>query len=173
MEVLSLAIDSNNVKWIGTMTGLFSYNDVEFTQHISFYDSPYYYVGDIEIDQDNSVWFWVGNHTGTTILAKYTPEDSTTSVETHPHPEELPIIEARPNPFNPKTTISYTLPEAASVKLDVYSVSGQKIETLVNCFTTAGNHTVLFDALKHGSGIYIYKFQAGDYVKTGKMVMVR
>ncbi|MBN1293866.1 MAG: T9SS type A sorting domain-containing protein, partial [Candidatus Latescibacteria bacterium] len=89
------------------------------------------------------------------------------------HPEELPIIEVHPNPFNPRTTISYSLPEAADVKLDVYSICGQKIETLIDGFMNVGIHTALFDASKHGSGIYIYRFQAGEYVKTGKMVMVK
>ena len=174
-NVLSLAVDSQNIKWIGTIKSLFRYDDSEFKQVISFesFDYDYFWVSDIEIDVDGSVWFVVANGSDGSILAKYTPEDSTTSVETEPLPEELPIVEAHPNPFNPRTTISYSLPEAMYVSLNIYSITGQKVATLVNGFIPAGNYNVIFDGSHFASGLYIYRFQAGDFMKTGKIVMVR
>ena len=171
INVLSLALDSQNIKWIGTITSLFRYDDREFTQVISFDD--YSWISDIEIDDDGSVWFVVSHRSDGTILAKYTPEDSTTSVETEQLPEKITLQQAHPNPFNPTTTISYSLPEASYVQLDVYSITGQKVTTLVNGFTPAGNHNVIFDGSHFGSGIYIYRFQAEGFRKTGEMLMVR
>jgi hypothetical protein len=78
-----------------------------------------------------------------------------------------------PNPFNPVTTINYMLREPSHIVLNIYALNGQKVETLVNCFMNAGSHTVTFDGSLLASGVYLYRFEAKYFSKTGKMLLVK
>ena len=78
-----------------------------------------------------------------------------------------------PNPFNPATTISYTLPEAAFVSMKVYSLLGEEVATLVNANQPAGTHQVHFDAAGLPSGVYFYRLSAGSFSATRKLMLVR
>jgi len=78
-----------------------------------------------------------------------------------------------PNPFNPTTEIRYNLPERANVRLEIYNLSGQRIETLVNEPQEAGVHWVTWDATGHSSGVYFYKLIAGDRVSARRMTLLR
>ncbi len=78
-----------------------------------------------------------------------------------------------PNPFNPETTIKYSIKNSGNVKLSVYNLKGQKIETLVNENQNPGEHTIVWDAANHASGIYFYKLQAGTYTRTKKMILMK
>jgi len=89
------------------------------------------------------------------------------------HPTEYPTVAAYPNPFNPSTTISYTLPEAAAVHLDIFSVAGQKVATLVDGPMSAGTHSAVFDGAGLASGVYVYRLTAGEAVVNGKVTLVR
>jgi hypothetical protein len=78
-----------------------------------------------------------------------------------------------PNPFNPTTTIRFNLPEAGNVKLTLFNILGQEIKTLVNEVKEAGTHTINFNAGELNSGMYIYKIEAGSFVQTRKMTLVK
>jgi hypothetical protein len=78
-----------------------------------------------------------------------------------------------PNPFNATTTISFDLPSAGCVNLDVYNLAGQKIATLINGNMDAGEHNVIWDASAFSSGIYFYRLTAGDKVFTRRMTLLK
>jgi hypothetical protein len=78
-----------------------------------------------------------------------------------------------PNPFNPSTTIRYALPHRSHVTLTVFSILGQQITTLVNGDIDAGYHTVQFDGSELASGVDLYRMQAGNFVQTRKLLLVR
>jgi hypothetical protein len=78
-----------------------------------------------------------------------------------------------PNPFNPSTTISWQSPVSGHQTLKIYDVLGNEVATLVNEFRNAGSYEVDFDASKLSSGVYFYKLQAGDFVQTKKMLLMK
>jgi len=78
-----------------------------------------------------------------------------------------------PNPFNPVTTIEYSIAKAEKVKISVYNVLGQKVDELVNNKMQAGVYKVNWNASGFASGMYFYKIQAGNFVKTRKMLLMK
>jgi hypothetical protein len=88
-------------------------------------------------------------------------------------PKKFELSQNYPNPFNPTTTVRFNLPEAGNVKLTLFNILGQELKTLVNEFKESGVHTINFDASELNSGIYIYKLEAGSFVQTRKMTLVK
>jgi len=82
-------------------------------------------------------------------------------------------LHAVPNPFNPTTTIGFSLSEASHVTLSVYDLQGRQMATLINGWREAGNHEVTFQAGDLPSGIYIYRVTAGKFNSSGKMVLMK
>jgi hypothetical protein len=78
-----------------------------------------------------------------------------------------------PNPFNPITIISYGLPKSSNVKLTIYDILGREVTVLVNEFKSIGNYSVEFDASELASGTYIYKIEAGEFVSSKKMALIK
>jgi len=78
-----------------------------------------------------------------------------------------------PNPFNPSTTIRYGLPSRSQVTLAVYNTLGQQVATLVEGEQESGYHEVQFDASGLASGVYMYRLQAGDFVQSLKLTLLR
>jgi len=78
-----------------------------------------------------------------------------------------------PNPFNPVTSISFTLPAADHVTVDIYNVAGQKVDTLVNDFMETGKHSVVWDASGFSNGVYFYTLKSGDFSRTMKMTLLK
>jgi len=95
------------------------------------------------------------------------------SFQPHTDPKLLALCQNYPNPFNPTTEIRYVLPRDCKVRLDVHNVAGQKVATLVDGKQKAGYKTARWDAGSFSSGIYFYRLQAGGFVQTRKMVLIR
>ena len=88
-------------------------------------------------------------------------------------PASIELLQAFPNPFNPSTTIRYGLPHKSAVQLTVFNTLGQQVALLQNGEQEAGYHEVKFDASGLSSGVYFYRMQAGDFVQTRKLLLIR
>lgn len=88
-------------------------------------------------------------------------------------PEKIYLQQNYPNPFNPETVISWQLAVGSPVKLTVYNITGQRVAVLVNEKQSAGPHSVKFDASGLASGVYLYRLEAGGFVETKKMILMR
>ena len=93
-------------------------------------------------------------------------------------PAEFALHQNYPNPFNPQTKIRYDLPENSMVNITVYDMLGREVKTLVNQAQDAGFKSIIWDATNDygkaiSAGIYLYQIQAGDYIHTQKMVLLK
>jgi PKD repeat protein len=88
-------------------------------------------------------------------------------------PAEFGLSQNSPNPFNPMTRIQFNVPRESSVRLRVYNVRGQVVETLVDRSMSAGEHFVTWDASNHASGVYFYRIEAPGFTETHKMIMLK
>jgi len=88
-------------------------------------------------------------------------------------PAQYKLSQNYPNPFNPTTNIAFDIPKYNSVKLEIYDMSGKKIEELVNQNLNAGHYQVQWDASKYSSGAYVSKLTTPEYSATSKMMMIK
>ena len=88
-------------------------------------------------------------------------------------PDMFSLDQNYPNPFNPATSIRFGIPEVSDVKLEVYNMLGQKVATLIDGQRNAGYHSVQFDAGNLSSGMYIYRLQAGSFIHTRKLTLIK
>jgi hypothetical protein len=93
-------------------------------------------------------------------------------------PFEFALHENYPNPFNPTTTLRFDLPEVSNLTLTIYNMLGQKVRTFDYQNTSAGYHSVKWNATNDygdpvGAGVYLYQLQTKDFVKTRKMVLLK
>jgi len=89
-------------------------------------------------------------------------------------PDKYELTQNYPNPFNPSTKINYTLPAEANVTLKIFNILGQEVMTLINNeLVSAGNHETTFNASSLPSGIYLYRIQAGTFIQTKKMMLLK
>jgi hypothetical protein len=88
-------------------------------------------------------------------------------------PDKFDLSQNFPNPFNPSTLIKYQLPKSSHVTIKVYNVLGDEVAILVNEEKPAGNYEVNFSSGKLSSGTYFYRIQAGSFVETKKMILMK
>ena len=88
-------------------------------------------------------------------------------------PQEYQLQQNFPNPFNPSTTIQFSIPNSEFVTLKVFNSLGQEVSRLVNTNLTAGTYDFSFDATGLTSGIYFYELSAGDFRETKRMLLVK
>jgi parallel beta-helix repeat protein len=94
----------------------------------------------------------------------------------NPHneiPKKFELSQNFPNPFNPSTSIGYSLPKSEQVNLSIYNLLGQKIVTLSDGIQQPGEHTIIWDAKDYPSGIYFARLEGGDQSKCIKMVLLK
>ncbi|HCY77941.1 MAG TPA: hypothetical protein DHV28_18700 [Ignavibacteriales bacterium] len=88
-------------------------------------------------------------------------------------PKEYSLYQNYPNPFNPTTTIKFDLPKDGLITLDIYDILGRRVTTLVSEFRSAGSYEHSFNASSLASGVYVYKLQAGDFINSKKMLLIK
>jgi hypothetical protein len=103
---------------------------------------------------------------------------SITSVKDRSYPVEFSLSQNFPNPFNPSTTIQYTLQRQEFVRLRIYNLLGQEVATLLEQAQNAGEHTILWNGTNSEgkivtSGVYFYRLETGTFARTKKMLLLR
>ena len=116
--------------------------------------------------------------TAVTLDANTVTQPATVNaVENGLSPQEFSLSQNYPNPFNPSTRIQYSLENAAQVSLKIYNVLGLEVVTLVNGRQEAGSYTVQFNTnegvLSLSSGVYFYRLEAGSFVSTKKLILMK
>ncbi|MFZ5979800.1 MAG: T9SS type A sorting domain-containing protein [Candidatus Zixiibacteriota bacterium] len=109
------------------------------------------------------------------IIGRYEPVEN---IDQYLTPEDFRLYENYPNPFNPTTTISYDLPTASQVKLEIINLLGQRVATLVDGYQTAGHQQIDWNGRNDAgqtvsSGVYFYRLTADNYVQTKKMILLK
>ncbi len=117
----------------------------------------------------------IGNGILIGAFGVYLAADVITAVEGPPPspPANFRLEQNFPNPFNPATTIRYSVPKTGVVNIAVYNLLGQEIKTLVNEEKRPGEYEVRFDTSRLPSGIYFYRLNAGTFTETKKMLLVK
>ena len=88
-------------------------------------------------------------------------------------PTEYNLYQNYPNPFNPTTTILFALPKTSNVQIKIYDVLGNEIAKLLDEYRNPGSYEINFDGSKLSCGVYFYRIQAGDFVDSKKMILMK
>lgn len=114
-------------------------------------------------------------HIGSYYIVDDISLTSATDVASRPNgiPKTFALEQNFPNPFNPTTNIIYDIPTQSHVTLSVFDVLGHEVTTIVNEVQSAGRYKAVLDASRLASGVYFYRIQAGSYVQTRKMTVVK
>jgi hypothetical protein len=142
---------------------------------ITFHDNDGTWEGNVTtsaLNKDNawqtpSVWFetWIGDTTA--VVTGVASRDYASVINSYN------LSQNYPNPFNPTTTINYSLQKSQHVEIVVFNRLGQKVKTLVNSRKPSGSYRVSFNADGLSSGVYFYRFKAGDFEQTRKMILMK
>jgi hypothetical protein len=107
----------------------------------------------------------------------YNPTTTGFITQVNDEPDVIPTVynlfQNYPNPFNPSTIISFSIPASSFVTIRIFDVLGSEVANLVNEEKSAGNYEITFDSKGLSSGVYLYKIQAGKFVETKKMILLR
>jgi outer membrane protein assembly factor BamB len=119
-----------------------------------------------------------GNAYNDTLVTEARSVGETTTGSSESETPPFSLGQCYPNPFNPSTTIGFTLGEAARVRLSIYDVSGRLVRELLDDRRGAGLHSEIWDGTDHAgrgvsSGVYFYRLEAGQFIETKKMVLLR
>jgi L-ascorbate metabolism protein UlaG (beta-lactamase superfamily) len=142
-------------------------------------------LGHIDLGYDPVPYQFVYNITDTSVAGKtrvmiwgelYTITKNTTSISEEMNYAALmssQLSQNYPNPFNPSTIIQYSLPKPGYVTLKIYNTLGQEVAQLVSQRMDAGTYTEEWNASGFTSGVYYYKLEAGGFIETKKLVLLR
>jgi ligand-binding sensor domain-containing protein len=131
---------------------------------------PHYQLGRVAFDADGDLWLSAISEAAAVLrLDEAVDVEPSVSVP----PARLMLAQNRPNPFSPRTTIGFTLPESSQTRLAVFDVRGRLVRTLVDDVLGPGTHAVQFEATDLSSGVYYYRLSTGGANETRRMVHLR
>ena len=113
-----------------------------------------------------------------TFVAHFTERTAVEDMVVNEVPAEFRLLQNYPNPFNPETSIQFEIPEAMRVRISVYNMNGQIVNTITDSELAAGQHMVIWradDYTGHSvpSGVYLYRIEAGHHQEVKKMILMR
>lgn len=128
-------------------------------------------VGDI--DGSTPVFAFVGGNYTNVYFDNYSWIPTDVNETQGNFPVEYILEQNYPNPFNPSTLIRFSIPENSFVSLKVYNVLGKEVSSIISEEMSAGNYEVNFNASNLSSGVYFYKLETENFVKTNKMILMK
>jgi len=172
--ITCMTVESDSIIWLGTNKGgLIKYYNNLVYQELTVYNE----IMDIAIYYENfgswsAKWKCFITTDGCYFMNEYIHIDVEEDIDSH-QPYVFSLKHNYPNPFNPNTKINYSIPSQSFVTLKVFDVLGRELRTLINKEQPLGNYEVEFNASGLTSGIYFYRIQAGQFVDTKKMLLVK
>lgn len=126
-----------------------------------------------DIDGNTPVFAYIGGYLVNVYFDNFNWVPTGVNETSGSIPENYSLEQNYPNPFNPNTIIEYSIPENSFVSLKIYNVLGKEVSTLMNEEKNAGTYEVNFNASALSSGVYFYKLEAGNFVQTRKMILMK
>ncbi|MFZ1322391.1 MAG: T9SS type A sorting domain-containing protein [Ignavibacteria bacterium] len=129
----------------------------------------------VTYDQKNMHWPMYGHDRYRTNQYGFIPPDEPIGIQPISNivPDKFELHQNYPNPFNPVTNIKFDINKSTDVRLNVYDALGRKISSLINEKLQSGSYNVLFDGSNFASGVYFYKLDAGVFVQTKRMILLK
>jgi len=145
---------------------------------LEYLELPIFFIPDSEGSYSGTVTIYSNDSDEEEVIINLYGETETLSIDEIPIPEKFTLHQNYPNPFNPVTTLRYDLPEDAVVNITIYDMMGRVVNTLVNGSQTAGYMSIQWNATDDegkpvSAGLYLYTIQAGEFVQTKKMVLLK
>jgi acyl-CoA thioesterase I len=131
------------------------------------------YIKAVNYNVYHTVTFYNGVETTSDTTVVGTLPNGIEEFETSGIPLDIQLLPCYPNPFNPSTTISFSIPDKSYVSLKIFDVTGRDVATLVSGQLPAGLHSRQWDAVDMPSGVYFTRLQVGNTVETKKLVVVK
>jgi len=181
-EALGINDNGKIVGWANTSNGLtqaFIYDEVNGMRNLNDLipsDSDWELQEARSINNFGEITGY-GLYLGNTKAFYITTESVVVSVDDEDqnssNPNSFALSQNYPNPFNPNTTIEYAIPKEGLVRITVYDILGREVRTLVNDNLAAGYYKINFNSNNLPSGVYFYSIQAGSFVETRKMMLLK
>jgi len=173
--IISSRSFSQNLEWIGTWGGgLARFDKTNWTVYnTSNSGLPDNDIRSIAIDGSGNKWIGTSYgglavfHEGGVVSIRNMPENIAQK------PNKFSLSQNFPNPFNPVTTIRYTVPKESHVRIEVYDLNGRIVDCLVNVRMTPGDYTVKWNASEISAGVYFYRITAGNFSAVRKCVLIK
>jgi len=157
-------------EWIDKFSTILTPDTTEYTLEIDLeYDSTYYWY----VIPFNAYGEPIDNQ-----IFGFTTDQDTHEKEENILPLTTELLGNFPNPFNPETTIEFSLKQSGNISIDIYNIRGQKIRSLINEFMISGTHFVVWNGLDDfghtvGSGLYFYRMSTDEYVGVKRMTLLK
>ena len=170
-EVRKIVVDSLGHLFAGTNGGVFQSNN----DGISWTQSQPKNLEDqriLSMAFDHEGYLYAGTAFGS-VWRSILPTTLDVKSNAIPVIDDYLLSQNYPNPFNPSTIIEYSVPQTSLISLKVFDILGREVVTLENEEKPSGTYVIEFDGSKLPSGVYFYRIQAGDFIQTKKMILLR